>query len=169
VSFCNKQGILVPGSFYVDYIRSRREDETSVRHHYQYDVFTVAADQQLQELNSRFSEQTTELLILCKSLDPRNSFRSFKIDDVCLLSIKFYPSGFLEQERTNLRCQLQHYELDVLRNPEFQDLPSTAALCQKLVESGKLNDYHLIDRLFLTLVLIVVSLGIYVYIFQLVQ
>jgi hypothetical protein len=68
-----------------------------------------------------------------------------------------------------LRCQLQHYELDVLRNPEFQDLPSTAALCQKLVESGKLNDYHLIDRLFLTLVLIVVSLGIYVYIFQLVQ
>jgi hypothetical protein len=57
----------------------------------------------------------------------------------------------------------------VLRNPEFQDLPSTAALCQKLVESGKLNDYHLIDRLFLTLVLIVVSLGIYAYIFQLVQ
>ncbi|KAJ1292260.1 hypothetical protein BS78_02G378300 [Paspalum vaginatum] len=90
VSFCKNLEILVPDmrSFYVDYIRSRREDETSVGHHYQYDVFTVAVDQQLQELNNRFSEQTTELLILCNSLDPRDSFKSLKLDDVCLLAIK---------------------------------------------------------------------------------
>lgn len=149
VLFCKKHDIPVPdmSSFYVDFIRSRKEDETSVKHHYQYDVFTVAVDQQLQELNSRFSEQTTELLILCTSLDPRNSYRSFKIDNVCLLATKFYPSDFSEQERINLRYQLQHYELDVLRNPEFQNLSTITDLCWKLVETGKSKDYHLIDRL----------------------
>lgn len=112
-----------------------------------YDVFTVAVDQQLQELNSRLSEQTTELLILCTSLDPRNSFRSFSIENVCLLATKFYPTDFSEQERDNLRCQLRHYELDVVRNPEFQNLSTIAELCRKLFETEKSTDYHLIDRL----------------------
>jgi len=69
-SFCIKQGIQVPNmnAFYADYIRSRAENELSVEHHYKYDIFTVAIDQQLHELNSRFSEQATELLVLCTSL-----------------------------------------------------------------------------------------------------
>jgi len=45
-------------------------------------------------------------------LDPKDSF---KIDDVCSLASKFYPAS--EQERNKLRCQLQHYELDVPTNP----------------------------------------------------
>jgi hypothetical protein len=128
-------------------IRSRKDDETSAKHHYKYDVFMVAVDQQLQELNSRFSEQSTELLILCTSLDPRNSFRSFNIENVCLLASKFYSSDFSEQERDNLKCQLRHYELDVLRNPQFQNLSTIGELCRKLFETEKLTDYHLIDRL----------------------
>jgi hypothetical protein len=149
VLFCKKHGILVPDmdGFYVDFIRSRKEDETSAKHHYKYDVFMVAVDQQLQELNSRFSVQSTELLILCTSLDPRNSFRSFNLENICLLAAKFYPSDFSEQERDNLRCQLRHYELDVLRNQEFSNLSTIAELCQKLFETEKLTDYHLIDRL----------------------
>jgi len=108
--FCKKHGILVPDmdGFYVNFIQSRKEDETSAKHHYKYDVFTVAVDQQLQEFNSRFSEQSTELLVLCTSLDLRNSFRSFNIENDCLLATKFYPSDFSEQERDNLRCQLRH-------------------------------------------------------------
>jgi hypothetical protein len=40
VLFCKKHGILVPDmdGFYVDFIRSRKEDETSAKHHYKYDV-----------------------------------------------------------------------------------------------------------------------------------
>lgn len=150
VSFCEKHEIQVPdmSSFYVDYIRSRKEGETSVRHHYQYDVFTVAVDQQLQELNNRFSEQTTELLTLCSSLDPRNSYITFNIDDACILASKFYPADFSEQEKKNLRYQLQHYECDVPNNPKFQSLSNIAALCRKLAETGRSEDYHLIDRLF---------------------
>ena len=50
VLFCTEHGISVPDmdSFYVDFIRSRKADETSAKHHYKYDVFTVAV-QQLQE------------------------------------------------------------------------------------------------------------------------
>ena len=149
-SFCIKQGIQVPNmnAFYADYIRSRAENELSVEHHYKYDIFTVAIDQQLHELNSRFSEQATELLVLCTSLDPRDSFRSFKIDDICLLASKFYPADFSEQERNNLRHQLQHYEFDVLANPQFQNLSTIADLCRRLAETRKSNDYYLIDRLY---------------------
>jgi hypothetical protein len=147
-TFCTKQGITVPdmNGLYADYIRSRSSSETTVEHHYRYDVFIVAVDQQLQELNSRFSEQATELLVLCTSLDPKDSFGSFKIDDVCTLASKFYPADFSEQEIAILRCQLQHYELDVLIHPKFQDLTSVSALCCRLVETKKSEDYYLIDR-----------------------
>jgi hypothetical protein len=95
-AFCSKQGITVPdmNGFYADYIRCRSSSETTVEHHYRYDIFIVAIDQQMQELNSRFGEQVTELLILCTSLDPKDSINSFKIDDVCTLASKFYPADF---------------------------------------------------------------------------
>ena len=85
--------------------------------------------------HSRFSEQATELLTLCTSLDPSDSFSSFNIDKVCSLASKFYPDDFLEQERANLRCQLRHYELDVPTNPKFQNLTSVADLCRRLLQT----------------------------------
>lgn len=147
-AFCTKQGITVPdmNGSYADYIRSRSGSEATVEHHYRYDVFIVAVDQQMQELNCRFSEQATELLILSTSLDPRDSFSSLKIDDVCTLASKFYPSDFSNQEIDNLRCQLRHYQLDVPTNPEFQDLTSVGDLCHRLVETNKTEEYYLIDR-----------------------
>lgn len=36
------------------------------------DVFNVAIDQKLSELEDRFDSQATELLDLCASLDPRH-------------------------------------------------------------------------------------------------
>ena len=146
--FCQKHGITAPNmtEFYVDFIRSRAEDESTAEHHYRYDIFTVAVDQQAHELNCRFSEQTTELLTLCNTLDPRASFSSLSIDDACTLATKYYSDDFSEQERNNLRCQLQHYELDMPTNPRFQNLSSVADLCQQLVKTGKSVDYYLIDR-----------------------
>ena len=143
--FCNKQGIKVPNmaSSYADYVRGA---EVTVEHHYRYDIFMVAVDQQAHELNCRFSEQATELLTLCTSLDPTDSFTKLKIDDVCSLASKFYPADFSEQERDTLRQQLQHYELDVPTNPSFQNLTTIAELCRRLAETGKSDDYYLIDR-----------------------
>ncbi|KAM3271718.1 hypothetical protein ACQJBY_042113 [Aegilops geniculata] len=147
--FCQKHGITAPNMTdnYVDFIRSRADDLSTAEHHYRYDIFTVAVDQQLHELNCRFSEQATEILILCNSLNPKDSFSSLNIDDVCSLASKYYPADFSEQERNNLRCQLQHYELDVPTNPRFQNLSSVGDLCQQLAKTGKSVDYYLIDRL----------------------
>jgi hypothetical protein len=148
--FCNKHEIIVPNmtELYADYIRSRAENEITVEHHYRYDIFTSAVDQQAHELNHRFSEQVTELLTLCASLDPKDLFISLKIDDVCSLASKFYPADFSEQERSTLRLQLQHYEFDVPTNSKFQNLTTIADLCRRLAETGKSDEYYLIDRLY---------------------
>ncbi|KAJ1276988.1 hypothetical protein BS78_05G259400 [Paspalum vaginatum] len=148
-TFCSKHGIeiLDMNAYYADYIRFRAKDQLTVEHHYRYDIFTVAVDQQIHELNCRFSEQATELLILCTSLDPKDSFKSLKIDDVCILASKFYPADFSEQEMNNLRKQLKHYQLVVPTNPKFKELSTVVDLCRLLVETGKSEEYHLIDRL----------------------
>ena len=51
-----------------------------MKHHYKVDVFNVAIDQQVLELNERFSVETTKLLSLCASLDPRHE--SFDISKI---------------------------------------------------------------------------------------
>ena len=47
----------------------------------------------------------------------------------------------------NLRRQLKLYEHDVFHNSKFQNLTSLSELCQRLVETGKVSIYFLIDRL----------------------
>ncbi|GKB03222.1 zinc finger MYM-type protein 1-like protein [Tanacetum coccineum] len=66
---------------YRDIIQSRhKKDNVTVEHHYRVDVFIVAIDSQLQELNNRFSESVSELVRLSAMLDPRKSFNSY---DIC--------------------------------------------------------------------------------------
>ena len=104
-------------------------------------------DSQLQELNIRFKEDTMELLILSTSLDPRDGFKSFNIEDTCKLAEKHYPMDITEQEKYHLRCQLQNYKLDVSRHPEFQNLSTISKLSEVLVKTRKYTIYHLFDRL----------------------
>lgn len=78
---------------YVDVTKSRnKHDNTTTLHHYKADVFNVAIDQQLVELNDRFGVQNTELLTLCASLDPRHD--SFDVSNICTLVEKIYPADF---------------------------------------------------------------------------
>ncbi|KAI8546824.1 hypothetical protein RHMOL_Rhmol07G0149500 [Rhododendron molle] len=51
-------------------------------------------DSQLQELNARFKEDAIELLILSTTLDPRDGYKSFKVENICKLAEKYYPSDF---------------------------------------------------------------------------
>ncbi|RYR74284.1 hypothetical protein Ahy_A02g008944 [Arachis hypogaea] len=94
-----------------------------------------------------FSEQATELLILSTSLDPKDVFKLFSVCNICNLVKNFYSLDFSEQEKIQLDYELQHYELDVVKAPDFQNLSTLAELCQKLTETGKSNIYPLIDRL----------------------
>ncbi|XP_039120651.1 uncharacterized protein LOC120257106 [Dioscorea cayenensis subsp. rotundata] len=133
---------------YSDIIRSRRhKDSVTVSHHYRIDIFTTVIDYQLKELNSRFSEQATKLLIMSTTLDPKDAFKSFDARDICNLVEKFYSSYFSEQEKIQLEYELLHYELDVHKDPNFQNLSTIGELCQKFAEKGKSSFYPLIDRL----------------------
>jgi hypothetical protein len=101
----------------------------------------------LQELNNRFNEQMIELFKLSTALNPRNSYKLFNVENICLLVDKFYPDDFSDQEKIYLRFQLQHYELDVPNHPKLKNISSIADLCQGLVETEKSTIYLLIDRL----------------------
>jgi hypothetical protein len=96
LSFCGKHGVKTPqfDELYVDFINSRAEDGSTVEHHYWCDVVMVVVDQQAQELNCKFNKQATELLIMCTSLDPKNSLISLDIDIVCSLASKLYLADF---------------------------------------------------------------------------
>lgn len=141
---------------YVDLTKSRKKhDNTTVEHHYRVDMFAVAIDQQLQELNARFSEQSTELLTLSASLDPR--YDSFNISNICILAEKFYPADFSDQERAQLECQLPHFQLDICSDPDLKGLPSLADLTSGLVKTGKASIYPMVDRIMRLVITLPVS------------
>jgi hypothetical protein len=83
----------------------------------------------LQEINNRFNEQEIELLKLSTVLDPKNNYKLFNVEDICLFVDKFYPEDFPDQEKIHLKLQLQHYELDVPNHSKLKNMSSIADLC----------------------------------------
>ena len=121
------------------------DEDLTMEHNFRIGIFTVAIDFRLQELKSRFCELTTELVILSSALN--DAFRLFKIVDICNLVKKYYPQDFIEHEQELLESQLQHYELDVIKHPNFQNMSTISKLCRGLKISRKSKIYFLIDRL----------------------
>ena len=56
-----------------------------------------------------------------------------------------------------MKYQLQHYELDVTKHRDFQNMGIISELCRGLEISGKSKFYHLIDRLIRLVVTLPVS------------
>ncbi|XP_020970069.1 uncharacterized protein LOC107620028 [Arachis ipaensis] len=103
--FCEKHEIEVP-NMSAQYVFGRgrsRQPSVTVEHHYRIDVFLVTIDSQIQELNSRFNEQTIELLTLSCALDPKDNFKSFNIEEISKLAVKFYPLDFSSNELNILK------------------------------------------------------------------
>ncbi|KAK4579718.1 hypothetical protein RGQ29_029397 [Quercus rubra] len=151
ISFCEQHEIDIPdmnARYTKGRGRYRRQyDDLTMEHHFRIGIFTVAIDFQLQELKSRFCELTTELVILSSVLNPKDAFRLFKIVDICNLVKKYYPQDFTEHEQELLESQLRHYELDVIKHPDFQNISTISELCRGLKISRKSKIYFLIDRL----------------------
>ena len=93
------------------------------------------------------------------ALDPRNSYKLFNVEDICLLVDKFYPQDFSNQEKIHLRLHLQHYELDIPNHPKLKSMLSIADLCQGLVETEKSTIYTLVDRLIRLILTLPVSIA----------
>ncbi|XP_074337552.1 uncharacterized protein LOC141674751 [Apium graveolens] len=91
----------------------------------------------------------TELLILSASLNPRDGYRSFNIENICKLAEKFYPEDFLGDEKIHLQCELQHYGLDVPVHPDLKNLSTLAsnAISERAFSAMKIVKTRLRNRM----------------------
>ncbi|XP_016479742.1 uncharacterized protein LOC107800992 [Nicotiana tabacum] len=104
-TFCVKYNILIPNfdDFYVYSGRSRRKVvDYTVLHHYRVDIFFKIIDWQVQELNARFNEVTTNLLVGVACLNPVDSFSSFDINKILMMA-ELYPGDFDENIMVTLK------------------------------------------------------------------
>ena len=108
---------------------------------------------QLQELNNRFNEANTTLLLSIASFCPRQSFKSFQMDELMKMA-EFYPVEFPSSELEALRGQLQNYIKDVRGDARFKDLKRLGDLAKRMVETNKHEIYpkvYILLKLALTL------------------
>ncbi|XP_066313466.1 uncharacterized protein [Miscanthus floridulus] len=102
-SFCVKRKIVVPkmDCRYNSVGRSKRYYVKLINYHrFKVDMFLGVIGRQLKELNDRFDEVNTDMLICMLLINPKDSFASFDKDNLVKLA-KFYPKDF---SITNLRC-----------------------------------------------------------------
>ncbi|XP_050111822.1 uncharacterized protein LOC126590402 [Malus sylvestris] len=154
-SFCDKNCIKIPSMddiFTSGERPNRKAHPITNVHHYRVDLFTDVIDKQLTELNDRFTEKNTELLLCVACLSPSNSFSAFDKEKLMRLA-QFYPSDFSEHDLELLKEQLENYIWDMTSNSEFADLKGISDLAQKMVGTKKDHTYPLV-YLLLTLALI---------------
>jgi hypothetical protein len=70
----------------------RRKQKVTNMHYYHVEIFLVAIDAILTEMNHRFSETSSELLVCMASLNPRNS-SNFDVDKLVRLA-EIYAEDF---------------------------------------------------------------------------
>ncbi|XP_021734874.1 uncharacterized protein LOC110701548 [Chenopodium quinoa] len=151
VLFCHQHDILIL-DMNSPYIARRgrarhQQDRVTMNHFYRVEIFLGAIDKQLQELNRRFNDDSLELLTLSSLLEPKDGFKNFDLKKVCLIAEKFYPVDFTEQERYNLRYQLQHFFCEAKNEPSLTHHSTLEEFCEHLAQTGKSNVYFLFDRL----------------------
>ena len=123
-SFCSKHdiSILNMDDIFVFPGRPRRKaPQITNLYHYRVELFYTVIDMQLQELNNRFTEASTELLLCVACLNPSDEFLAFDKERLIRLA-KFYPSDFSPLQLMMLDDQLQNYIDDVCSNNYFSDL-----------------------------------------------
>ena len=117
-SFCTTHDISILNmdeTFVVSGRSQRNTQQKTNLHHYHVELFYTVIDMQLQELNNRFSEANTDLLLCMACLNPSNLFVAFDKEKLIRLA-KFYPSDFSKTNILALGSQLQNYIFDIRSN-----------------------------------------------------
>ena len=119
--FCGKNDIDVPNmdDLFVPQGRSRRKaQKITNRQYYRVYLFLTIIDKQLVELNNRFTEVNTELLLCMACLSPAYNFAAFDKQKI-LRFAKFYPQEFNDRDLMKLEDQLGLYIVDMQSITEF--------------------------------------------------
>jgi hypothetical protein len=131
---------------YIDPKKKRHRSGITNKHYYQVDCFNDVIDWLLQELDNRFNETTSQLLICSASFSPRDSFHDFNLENLMNLA-KLYPHDFDSGELRDLSHDLGVYICDVKDDDRFSNLQTVAELSQRMVETRKHERYLLVYRL----------------------
>jgi hypothetical protein len=124
----------------------RKAQNLTNKHYYRYDFFNTVIDLQLQELNNRFNEANTELLLCLSCLSPNQSFSAFDKTKLIRLA-QLYSYDFSVVDLRVLEIQLQTYVDDMRTNINFSDLKGISDLAKRLVETSKHEVYPLVYML----------------------
>lgn len=131
----------VPG-----HIRSKHA--TTYDYHFRVVIFYQVIDRVSQEMDSRFSESSTELLMCIACLDPGNAFASFSLSRVLRLA-ELYPEEFSQSDQMELKDELKMWVSEMRMNETFSKLQNIGDLAKKMVEVGYQKSfplvYHLIE------------------------
>jgi hypothetical protein len=111
------------------YGRSRKSgrDNITQDHYYHIDTIYASIDFISTELDHRFNEVSSELLVCFSCLDLRNSFSKFHVDKLAQIADIYYDD-FSFDERKTIKDQLQTFIIHVRRTEEFKACYDLASL-----------------------------------------
>jgi len=146
--FCDKNDIckLDMEDEYIDPKKRRHKSGITNNHYYRVDCFNDVIDWLLQELDGRFNETSSELLVCSAAFSPRDSFHDFNMEKLMSLA-KLYPHDFDSGNLRDLSHELGLYISDVRDDDRFSNMQTIAELSQKMVATGKHERYPIVYRL----------------------
>lgn len=149
ISFCVEKEIPVPNmdEAIPRWGRSRLDGNLITQeHYYRVDTFLAALDSIIIEMDHRFSELSSELLVCFSCLDPRNSFSKFDIEKIARLT-EIYDEDFSIADRSNIRDQLENYIIHVRRIDDFAACHDLGSLARTMVATERHITFPLVYRL----------------------
>ena len=115
---------------------------------------------QLQELNSRFNEASSKLLLCVVCFSPDDLLTFFNKEKLIHLA-QLYPNDFLAVKLITFDNQLETYMLDMRSSDEFATLKGIGQLAKKLVKMKMNIVYPLVYSLVtLSLILLVATMTV---------
>ncbi|CAN6170900.1 unnamed protein product [Urochloa humidicola] len=161
--FCDKNEIEVPDMDKEINARgtsTRRKQKVTNKHFYHVEIFLAAIDAILSEMNHRFGEISSELLVCMASLNPRNGFSNFDVDKLVRLA-EIYAEDFDIGELAVLPSQLRGFVGRARRNENFLGCTELPQVSELMVKLGMHRSYPLVYRLIeLTLILPVATASV---------
>jgi len=96
------------------------------------DCFNDVIDWLVQELDGRFSETTSQLLVCSAAFSPRESFQAFNGETMISLA-EIYPDDSSKDDMRDFYHQLCLYIADVRADDRFSNINTIGELSQKMV------------------------------------
>ncbi|KAG2622341.1 hypothetical protein PVAP13_3NG269500 [Panicum virgatum] len=161
--FCDKNDIKVPNMDKEVNARgtsARRRQKVTNMYYYNVEIFLAAIDAIMSEMNHRFNEVSSELLVCMASLNRRNNFSSFDVAKLVRLA-EIYAEDFNVADLLLLPGQLKDFINRARRTQSFSGCTEFSKVTEIMVKKTMHTSYLLLYRLIeLTLILPVATASV---------